>query len=262
MTVANKRILVVDDDPTARLLFRAALKRLDLDVAVASSGEDGLRQFGSGRFDLVLLDIGMPDLDGFELCTRLRALADPLLPIMMASGMDDVQSVERAYACGATDFIVKPMCWSLIAHRVRNLLRSQEALMALRTAKARHAAMLQITPDMLFELDMDGRCVDFHSPSMALLQTPPQVFMGQLVSDVLPPRAARVVMGALLAAQEHGSSCGHQIELPLAQGVHWFEISVSRIDLGHFAAPHFMVLSRDLTGAQKQRSGNPFILTA
>ena len=257
-----KKILIVDDDPTARLLFRATMERLGYEAVAVENGEDGLREFRSKRFDLVLLDIGMPDMDGFEMCASLRAQVDPLLPIMMASGMDDVKSVERAYACGATDFIVKPMCWPLIAHRVRNLLSSQEALMALRTAKARHAAMLRAIPDVLFELDIDGRCVDFHSPSTALLLTPPAVFMGQLVSDVLPPRSAQVVMGALLAAQEHGSSCGHQIELPLAQGVQWFELSVSRIDIGEFAAPHFIVLSRQVNGMPKQRSGNTFELSA
>ena len=115
MNASDTRILVVDDDATARILFHAALSRFGFCVSVAESGEEGLRQFNASPFDMVLLDIGLPGMSGIEVCKVLRAQADPLLPIMMVTGMDDVLSVEQSYAAGATDFIAKPMCWSLIS---------------------------------------------------------------------------------------------------------------------------------------------------
>ena len=137
MNTSDIRILVVDDDPTARILFHAALSRFGFDVSVAESGEDGLRQFNARPFDMVLLDIDMPGMNGIDVCKVLRAQADPLLPIMMVTGMDDVLSVEQSYAAGATDFIAKPMCWSLISHRVMYLLRGHQTVLDLRAAHAK-----------------------------------------------------------------------------------------------------------------------------
>ena len=128
---------MVDDDSTARILFHAALSRFGFDVSVAESGEDGLRQFSVCPFDMVLLDIDMPGMSGIDVCKVLRAQADPLLPIMMVTGMDDVLSVEQSYAAGATDFIAKPMCWSLISHRVMYVLRGHQTLLDLRAAHAK-----------------------------------------------------------------------------------------------------------------------------
>ena len=136
MNTSDTRILVIDDDATARILFHAALSRFGFCVSVAESGEAGLRQFNASPFDMVLLDIGLPGMSGIEVCKVLRAQADPLLPIMMVTGMDDVLSVEQSYAAGATDFIAKPMCWSLISHRVMYLLRGHQTLLDLRAAHA------------------------------------------------------------------------------------------------------------------------------
>ena len=136
MNTADINILVIDDDPTARLLFSAALGRLGFKVSVAEGGEEGLHLFKETPFDLVLLDIGMPGMNGFEVCKILRAQAGPLLPIMMVTGMDDLLSVEKAYAAGATDFIAKPMTWTLIGHRVMSLLRTQQTLADLRADRA------------------------------------------------------------------------------------------------------------------------------
>jgi diguanylate cyclase (GGDEF)-like protein len=137
MNTSDIRILVVDDDATARILFHAALSRFGFNVSVAESGEAGLRQFNASPFDMVMLDIGLPGMSGIEVCKVLRTQADPLLPIMMVTGMDDVLSVEQSYAAGATDFIAKPMCWSLISHRVMYLLRGHQTLLDLRAANAK-----------------------------------------------------------------------------------------------------------------------------
>src|SRR6266508_420706 len=244
---ASLKILVADDDATARVLMRAALQKAGFEVSVADCGEDALRQFRGHLFDMVMLDVDMPDLTGYEVCTALRAEAGELLPIVMVTGMDDLQSVEKAYDSGATDFIAKPINWALIGHRVRYLLRGYQAFLDLRAADARNAAVLEAIPDLLLELDIDGRYIDYHSPRADLVAAPVESLIGKTVAEILPPEAAETCMSALQAAHENGSSTGKQFELQLPQGTFWFELSVSRKATGSGEKPHFIVLSRDIT---------------
>ena len=247
MTPAPMTILVVDDDATAQVLMRAALVKAGFEVRLAGGGEEALQVFREQPADLVMLDVDMPDLDGHAVCVRLRAEFGEQLPIVMVTGMNDLKSVERAYDSGATDFIAKPIHWALIGHRVRYLLRAAQAMLDLQTAEARNAAILNAIPDLLFELDIDGLYIDYHTPHAELLAAPPEVFIGKTIDEILPPNAAKVCHAALQAAVEHGSSTGLQFELQLPQGPSWFELSVSRkrTAVGH--KPRFIVLSRDIT---------------
>lgn len=241
------RILVADDEPTARMLMSAALKKAGYEVHVAVDGEDALRQFRTHPCDLVMLDVEMPGRNGYETCNALRREAGSELPIVMVTAMDDTQSVERAYESGATDFIGKPINWALIGYRVKYLLRAYEADVQLRKANERNAAVLNAIPDLLFELDLDGRYLTYHSPRTELLAAPPEGFIGKTLAEVLPPAAAEVCMSALREANEKGASTGKQIELQLPNSVHWFELSVSPMHDGAARTPRFVVLSRDIT---------------
>ncbi len=247
MTASLVRILVIDDDATARALMRAALRKAGFDVTLAEGGEAGIRTFLGGAFDMVMLEVDMPDMSGHEVCRTLRAAADPLLPIVMVTGMDDVASVEHAYQAGATDFIAKPINWALLGHRVKYLLRGQQSLQALRIADARTSAILRAIPDLLFELDSDGRYIDYHSPRSDLLYPPAENFIGKTVAEVMPPEVAGLCMSALQVAAKKGSATGQQFELRLPHGTFWFELSVSRKDNAPGDRPSFILLSRDIT---------------
>jgi len=255
VTPARRTILVVDDDVDARLVMRAALRKAGFDVRLAAGGEEALQQFRAEPCDLVMLDVDMPDLSGHEVCAILRAEAGPLLPIVMVTGMDDVDSVETAYLRGATDFIAKPVHWALIGHRVRYLFRSQQALLDLHAAEARNAAILSAIPDLLFEVDIDGRYIDYRAPKLNLLAVPEGTFLGKTVAEVLPPAAASVCMAALRLAHEQGSASGAQFELRLAQGSTWFELSVSSKAVPAGEKPRFIVLSRDITERKTAEAG-------
>jgi diguanylate cyclase (GGDEF)-like protein/PAS domain S-box-containing protein len=161
--------------------------------------------------------------------------------------MDDVQSVECAYRSGATDFIAKPMNWALIGHRVKYLLRGHEALLELRAANASNSAILQAIPDLLFEKDLEGRYIAYHSPHHEFLIAPVEELIGKTVAELMPAAAAKVCLAVLREAYENGSSFGHSIELPLPSGLRWFELSVSRKESKPGQLPHFIVLSRNIT---------------
>lgn len=240
-------VLVVDDDPDARLIMRAALRRAGYGVVDAAGGEEGLRCYRENACDLVMLDVDMPGIDGHQLCRMLRAEAGPLLPIVMVTGMDDVASVEAAYNAGATDFIAKPVNWGLIGHRVRYLLRGHRTLLDLQAAEARNAALLEAIPDLLFEIDLEGRYIDYRAPRTELLAAPPSAFLGRTVADVLPAEAANVCMAAIREAHAMGRSSGAQFQLALPGRTAWFELSISRKAVAAGEVPRFIALSRDVT---------------
>ncbi len=160
MNPSPKRILVVDDDATVRVLLRAALRKAGHEVVLAEGGAAALQAFDAAPCDLVMLDVDMPDLSGLEVCRRLRERAGDRLPIVMVTGMNDVDSVEQAYRSGATDFIAKPIPWPTIAHRVQYLLRAAQALADLGALHARTAAILDAVPDAWLRLDVDGRVLE------------------------------------------------------------------------------------------------------
>jgi diguanylate cyclase (GGDEF)-like protein/PAS domain S-box-containing protein len=241
------RVLVADDEPTARLLMSAALQKAGFEVCVTADGEEALRQFEAHPCDVVMLDVEMPGLNGYQVCAALREEFGDELPIVMVTAMDDTGSIERAFECGATDFIAKPIIWPLIGHRVMYLMRGYQAALDLREANERNAAVLAAIPDLLFELDQEGRYLNYHSPRTDLLAASPEVFLGKTVGEILPPDAADVCMSALREAYEKGTSTGKQIELHFPHGASWFELSVSRMHEGADQSSRFVVLSRDIT---------------
>jgi diguanylate cyclase (GGDEF)-like protein/PAS domain S-box-containing protein len=134
MTQDNRpAILVVDDEPVICAIAQSVLDEHDFTVSVAGSGEEAMALIQQGYVpDLVLLDVLMPGINGFQVCRQLRRdQRFEHLPIIMLTGLDDQPSIDEAYACGATDFITKPVNIPLLPHRIRYLLRSAAAFRAL-----------------------------------------------------------------------------------------------------------------------------------
>jgi signal transduction histidine kinase len=126
-------ILIVDDDDIVRAIMRAELEADGFDVIEAVDGVEACNHCWAELPDLVIADVVMPRMDGYTLCRELRANpASQYIPILQATGLDDVASIEKAYEAGATDFIGKPLKWPILKHRVRYVLRSARAFEALR----------------------------------------------------------------------------------------------------------------------------------
>ncbi|MGH8628581.1 MAG: two-component system response regulator, partial [Gammaproteobacteria bacterium] len=129
-------VLVVDDEPVMRQMIREVLEEQGCKVEEAGDGEEGLSAFSRFRPNLVLMDVIMPKLHGFDACHQLRRLpGGEHIPVLMMTGLDDKQSISRAYAAGATDFITKPINWELLAHRVRFIQRASQAFQELRMSR-------------------------------------------------------------------------------------------------------------------------------
>jgi signal transduction histidine kinase len=130
-------ILVVDDTLQNRLLAEVRLVGAGYRVSQASSGEEALAIFAAEPPDLVLLDVRMPGLDGFDTLTRLRTLPHgPDVPVVFLTALDDEETHRRALAAGAEDFLTKPLRPTELLIRVRSLLRLREAMRSLHESHA------------------------------------------------------------------------------------------------------------------------------
>ncbi|PUA26596.1 MAG: two-component system response regulator [Cellvibrio sp. 79] len=154
-------VLVVEDDEAARLTTSITLERAGYNVIEAADCASARAKFSERRPDIVLLDVLLPDGDGFHLCREL--LASPGgkdLPIAMVTGLDDIDSIHRAYESGATDFITKPVSWGTLPYRIQFILRASKAFRDVSISEGKTRALLAGIPDIILRIDRDGHVID------------------------------------------------------------------------------------------------------
>jgi two-component system, sensor histidine kinase and response regulator len=120
--MAGERILVVDDSPTQLEAARALLEARGFRVTVARSGEEALERVAGQRFDLVLSDVVMPGMSGYELCAALRAELEEPPPVVLLTSLSDPRDIVRGVECGADNYITKPYEPAHLADRIRHVL--------------------------------------------------------------------------------------------------------------------------------------------
>jgi len=141
------RVLIADDNPQGAELLEAYLGECAFDVRTASDGEETLQQVQQWQPDLILLDIMMPKISGFEVCKRLRAApATRDTAVLMITALDQPSDIERAVEAGTDDFLTKPINKSELLLRVRSLLRSRQNKRELERALAYIDAVERGTP--------------------------------------------------------------------------------------------------------------------
>jgi two-component system, OmpR family, alkaline phosphatase synthesis response regulator PhoP len=126
-TLSTPRILIADDDPLGAELLEAYLGEIGCELRTASDGEQTLQLVASWRPDLILLDVMMPRISGFEVCKRLRNDPDTSnIAIIMVTALDQASDMDRAVEAGTDDFVSKPINKTDLLLRVGALLRSRE----------------------------------------------------------------------------------------------------------------------------------------
>ena len=120
--MATMRVLVVEDESKMAALLRRGLQEEGFAVDIAATGEDGSWIGAENDYDVILLDVMLPDVDGFEVCRRLRA-ADRWAPILMLTARDGVRDRVAGLDAGADDYLTKPFSFDELLARVRALLR-------------------------------------------------------------------------------------------------------------------------------------------
>lgn len=135
---ARPVVLHVDDDMASLIMAEGALEDAGFTVVQASNGEEAISRYTESSPDLVIMDAVMPVMDGFDAIAAIRK--DPNgqhVPILMITGLDDLDSITRAYDEGATDFLTKPINFFILPHRVQYMLRSTATADALRASEAK-----------------------------------------------------------------------------------------------------------------------------
>lgn len=153
-------LLVLDDDPTVRLLISSGLKKRGYQVIQAADAEQALRLMQDNNPDLALVDVSMPGRNGFEFVQAVRngeaGIANQERPLLMLTGSDDVTSIDQAYASGATDFITKPINLPLLVERIKYALRGAEREKALREAQMERASACKLARLGFWQLDFNS----------------------------------------------------------------------------------------------------------
>jgi DNA-binding response OmpR family regulator len=187
-------VLIVDDDEAMRFLAQTALEAEGCKALTAEDGAVALSLLDEVTPDLVLLDVMMPNMDGFTFCQRLRELSEKArVPVLMMTGLDDVDSICRAYEVGATDFITKPVNWLILGHHVQYLLRASGAFEDLYRSEEKNKALLDAIPDGMFRIDENGLILEMKEDKERLLGNVVGP-VGTTVYEAFPTPVARELM--------------------------------------------------------------------
>jgi two-component system, cell cycle sensor histidine kinase and response regulator CckA len=130
---------------------------------------------------------------------------------------------------------------------VQELVQRKQVQGELLATRNHLAATLDAMPDLLFEVGLDGRIYDYHSPRTDLLAAPPELFLNRRMADVVPPEVAEVISSAIWEAHATGSTVGRQYELALPTGRFWFELSGTAKSVDPGQPPRIILLARDIT---------------
>jgi adenylate cyclase len=168
------RILVVDDTPQNVKLLGDLLAAKGYDVVTAASGAEALAKVETDKPDLVLLDVVMPQMSGYEVCRRIREHPDTaLLPVVMVTALDPGQERVKGIECGADDFLAKPINQPELLARVRSLLRIRQLYETVQAQAAQLAewnkTLEQRVEEQVAQLERMGRLKRFFSPQLAEL---------------------------------------------------------------------------------------------
>lgn len=153
-----------------RYLAREALELAGFRVQEAPDGATALEHITHERPDIILLDVQMPIMDGFTLCTTLRSMPTGRhVPVMMMTAASDVAAIDRAYEAGATDFVTKPINWTILTQRLRYVLRASHALERARLSEAKLASAQRVAGLGHWDLDLQTDTASLSEEAYRLL---------------------------------------------------------------------------------------------
>jgi PAS domain S-box-containing protein len=217
-------VLIADDDASMRFVAHEALVPARIDLVEAKDGSEAVAAFGEHRPDLVLLDVSMPVLDGYSACREIRNRPEgQLLPILIVTGSDDPDSIQKAYDAGATDFVEKPVNWLILVKRLRYMFRASVAVDGLRRSEEKHRALLSAMPDMMIRVRNDGVCLDCKVPGDFVPDLQAHRILNRNVAELLPDELAERFMYEMRSVLADRQSLVSEYSIPLGGRVRDYE---------------------------------------
>ena len=194
-------VLVVDDEPRMCKSIVKLLEVLDLNMMTANTGVQAVQAMRAQPFDLFLLDIIMPEIDGFELMARAKKL-QPDTPVIIITGETSVESALKALKLGAYDYLKKPMEPAELIQNVKNALekkRLHDENLAMSgkliQSERRYRLLVQNSPDMIYTLDQDGHFVFINDTVEKLLGYDSSLLIGKPYSSIVLGNGRKQTMG-------------------------------------------------------------------
>jgi diguanylate cyclase (GGDEF)-like protein len=242
-------VLIADDDELMRSLTAATLDAEGFETIAVANGQEAIAALARVQPDLLLLDVDMPVMDGFTACERIRAM--PVggdLPIVIVTGNEDTASINRAFEAGATDFISKPVNWSLLGYRVRYVLRGADTRAALAESEARNRAMLEALPDRLVLISADGiiEAVIENTHIVPRRAGREHALVGRALEQILPDQPAAQVRALITKVLVRGAEMSFEYAATVGMDVSNFEARL----LPHSETVVLLIL-RDITDRKR-----------
>lgn len=229
------RVFCMDEPPANYLLYRAGSADNFRQAFTLYTGQFHRAVHKGDAATLVRISQGFAAISANE--------HDALRDKWMGKSLPYV--VERTVLYGLAITIIIILVLALFILLLRRLVRERTAQLVV--SRSHLQATLDALPDLLFELDEEGRFHDYHSPRMDLLAAPPEVFLGKTVHEVLPATVANIALEAIQEANTHGHSTGKEYALTLPQGgEYWFALSMTKKPIAGKKS-HFIALARDIT---------------
>ena len=214
----RKKILIADDDPIYREIAADTLTASGHQITLAADGGEAIKLLAADSFDAAIIDLTMPVADGITVIETLRkSSVNATIPVIVITGHDDAQAVDRAYMAGATSFLTKPLNWILFTPHVEFVLRCGETEAELREASATTAFLSNLKSQM-----MSAIAQEFQTPLKTILGFS-QLIQKEVYGPVTPPayqemltdidKSARSLNVALLKVMNFGHSLSAHLQL-------------------------------------------------
>lgn len=245
---ANGIITLFDAD--RRILIRHPSLQEQVDEqAIRVSAPETITALTAGRS--IASYTALSPFDGLQRSISFRRIAHyPVYVLVGQAEQDYLAPWWRECAMGGIFLAVIGVGSFLLGISIRRYMAARLRVEVLEDRQVAHdhlAAIIRAIPDILFEVDREGRYLDYRSTYMDLLAMSPEELIGRKVSEVLPAEAAATVMEAIAEAEVKGAAYGAQIHMEAAAGELWFELSIARKQTQRSEQPSFIVLARDIT---------------
>ncbi len=228
------RLLYVDDDPLLRVIAPERLRSICSEIRTACDGVEGLKAISDAMPDLILLDLEMPRMNGFDVLKKLRSSPLTLhIPVIVVTSRADDGAIELAFTSGATSFVLKPINWQLLLHQIRFVHRAANNELAL----VQHVAALETTRD---ELENTSDELRIALRKAAEASTAKSRFLASMSHELRTPLNAVIGFSSLLANESSSEEFGRHAEYARdinASGIHLLQLvnnilDIARLDTG------------------------------
>jgi|GEM_PF-1265243 len=245
-----KTILIVEDEMIIAMMESESLKQYGYAVLTVCTGEEAIALVNSEtQIDLILMDIDLgKGINGPDTARTILKNFD--IPIVFLSGHTEPEMVALTERITCYGYVVKHSAITVLDASIKMAFKLFEAKELALESNHQLEATLDALPDLMLEVDLHGKCYDYHSPRTELLFSSSMEILGHTLAELLPLEAANVMTAAIHEAYERDFSIGKQFSIPNSEGTLWFELSVaSKTTLP--TKPRFIILCRDISNRMR-----------